>query len=178
MARTITHVEFLYGAGERELAKEVFTVLGCRVRDQGGAFFTAFVEPSENDSANNVFYASEATDEQQEFERRLRATAGDASTAFAHARRAIPQRAFHCGFRVPDEAALDALLERVRTAAASGPLAGRIDVAGVYRPGQPGAIAPNMVQAFIWTDVIATGLLTLGQIIEAQWHLNADASQV
>ncbi len=30
-----------------------------------------------------------------------------------------------------------------------------------------------MVQMFIWTDIVASGLLTLGQHIEVQWHLPA-----
>jgi hypothetical protein len=29
-----------------------------------------------------------------------------------------------------------------------------------------------MAQAFVWTDVMASGLLTIGQHIELQWHLN------
>jgi hypothetical protein len=173
VTRTLTHAEFLYGAGERELAQEVFTTLGCRVVDRGGTFFTAFIEPSESNYSSNVFYASEVTAEQQAFELALRASAGPESAAFLQTRRAIPQRAYHCGFRVPSEAALDAVAADVLAAGASGPLAGRIDVAGVFRPGDPGAIAPNMVQLFVWTDVLATGLLTLGQILEVQWHLDA-----
>jgi hypothetical protein len=171
--RTLTHAEFLYAPGERELAQEVFTVLGCRVVDRGGTFFTAFIEPSEADHSNNVFYASEVTSEQQAFEQQLLARAGDASASFLQTRRAVPQRAFHCGFRVPDEAALDAVEHQVRAASIAGPLAGRIDIAGIFRPGDPGALAPNMVQMFVWTDVLATGLLALGQILEVQWHLDA-----
>ncbi len=172
MDRSITHVEFLYAPGERDLAKEVFTVLGCQVVDRGGVFFTAFVDPSEGDYSNNVFYASEATAEQQAFEEALRSSAGEAAGVFAQVRRRIPQRAFHCGFRVRDEAALEALIADVHVAAA-GPLAGRIDIAGVFRPGDPAALATTMVQAFIWTDVVACGLVSLGQILEAQWHLPA-----
>jgi hypothetical protein len=85
-----------------------------------------------------------------------------------------PQRSTHFGFRVPTEAALDELVARVRTAATADPeLAERVAVDGVYRPGEPGSIAQNMVQAFIWTDVLAAGLLTFGQHIEVQWHLPA-----
>ncbi len=43
-----------------------------------------------------------------------------------------------------------------------GDLAGRVRVAGVFRPGDPGAVAETMVQAFVWTDIVAAGLLTLG----------------
>ena len=72
------------------------------------------------------------------------------------------------------EAALDELVSRVRAAGADDPdLAARVAVDGVYRPGEPGSIAQNMVQAFVWTDVLAAGLLTFGQHIEVQWHLPA-----
>ena len=39
-------------------------------------------------------------------------------------------------------------------------------------PGDPGAYTDRMAQAFVWTDVMASGLLTIGQHIELQWHLN------
>ena len=85
-----------------------------------------------------------------------------------------PQLSAHFGLRVPTEAALDEIVERVGHAAtADADLAGRVAVDGVFRPGEPGAIAPNMVQAFVWTDVVAAGLLVLGQHVEVQWHLPA-----
>jgi hypothetical protein len=31
-----------------------------------------------------------------------------------------------------------------------------------------------MDQAFIWTNVIASGPLRLGQVIEVQWHLQKE----
>lgn len=45
------------------------------------------------------------------------------------------------------------------------------EVAAVFGPGDPGAVVDTMVQAFVWTDVIASGLLTIGQHIELQWQL-------
>jgi hypothetical protein len=33
------------------------------------------------------------------------------------------------------------------------------------------------VQAFVWTDVVAAGLLSMGQHVEVQWHLPADAAR-
>jgi hypothetical protein len=171
--RTITHVEFLHAPGERQLAQELFGVLGCRVVDRGGTFFTSFVEPEGTSWSSNVFYASEVTDEQWAFELSLRERAGASLTSFVDTRRGVPQRSFHCGFRVPDEPALLAVVDRVERAATSGPLAGRVAMAGVFRPGDPGALAPNMVQAFVWTDAVACGLLALGQFIEVQWHLDS-----
>ena len=41
----------------------------------------------------------------------------------------------------------------------------------IYDPSEPDAYAPGMFQAFVRTDVVAGGLLALGQLIELQWHL-------
>jgi hypothetical protein len=36
------------------------------------------------------------------------------------------------------------------------------------RPGDPEALTSNLIQAFVYTDIIATGLFCLGQVIELQ----------
>jgi hypothetical protein len=173
--RRLTHVELLYRPGERALAQKVLRLLGCDPVDRGGEFFTSFIDPEGvRDYANNVLYASEVGAAQWELEKHMLAFAGVGRATYLAKLREEPQRSTHFGFRVPSEAALDDLVARVRAAGADDPeLAGRVAVDGVYRPGEPGSIAPNMVQAFIWTDVIAAGLLTLGQHIEVQWHLPA-----
>lgn len=178
-ARRLTHAEFVYRPGERHLAAAFFELLGCRPADRGGEFLTSFVDPAVADFSTNAFYASEVTAEQWQLERALAEDRGGvdaARTAYLDRLRREPQRSFHIGFKVPTEAELDATVERVRAAADHHPdLAGRVAVARVFRPGEPGALAPNMVQAFIWTDVVAAGLLTLGQHVEVQWHLDAPA---
>lgn len=173
--RRLTHVELLYRPGERALAQKVLRLLGCDPVDRGGEFFTSFVDPGGvRDYATNVLYASEVGASQWELEKQLAAAGGAARAAYLAALREQPQRSTHFGFRVPTEAALDELVARVRTAATADPeLAERVAVDGVYRPGEPGSIAQDMVQAFIWTDVLAAGLLTFGQHIEVQWHLPA-----
>ena len=50
-------------------------------------------------------------------------------------------------------------------------LAGRVALSGVFHPDEPGAYAPNMIQAFVRTDIVAAGLLAFGQHVELQWHL-------
>jgi hypothetical protein len=176
--RQLTHAEFVYRPGERHLAAAFFELLGCRAADRGGEFFSSFIEPAAADYSSNVFYASEVTPEQWELEHAIAGDAGavgGARTAYLERLRREPQRSFHLGFKVPTEAALDAIVDRIGVAAVDHPLlAGRVAVAGVFRPGDPGAIAPNMVQAFIWTDVVAAGLLSMGQHVEVQWHLHAD----
>lgn len=169
--RRLTHVELLHRPGERQLAARFFELLGCDSVDRGGHWFTAIVEPSgERDFSNNVFYASEIGEDQWALEQTLAEL--PALVQYHAAMRDKPQMSGHFGFRVPAQADLNAIVERVAAAGNDDPdLAGRVAVAGVYRPDDPGAVAPNMVQAFIWTDVVASGLLALGQHIEIQWHL-------
>jgi hypothetical protein len=172
VARRITHVELLHRPGERDLAARFFELLGCEAVDRGGHWFSSLVDPAgERDFSNNVFYASEVGAEQWALETALSDV--PAVATYRTALRAAPQFSGHFGFRVPTEAQLVEVVERVRVAGSDDPdLAGRVAVAGVYRPEDPGAVAPNMVQAFIWTDVVATGLLSLGQHVEIQWHLD------
>ena len=50
-------------------------------------------------------------------------------------------------------------------------LVGRVTLSGVFRPGDPGSYTDTMTQAFVRTDVIASGLLAFGQHIELQWQV-------
>lgn len=174
LMHALNHVELVYRPGERELAKRVFELLGCNPVDRGGTWFTSFVDADGADWCNNVLYASEVTPEQWAFEEALDASS-PARVAYLDRLTREPQRAFHFGIRLPDEATLEATCARITDAGnggSDGELAGRIRIAGVFRPGDPEAVADSMVQAFVWTDVIASGLLTLGQHIELQWQLS------
>src|SRR5215468_7806037 len=75
--RRLNHVEMVYRPGERELAGRVFELLGLRVLDRGGTWFTALVDPAVADFSNNACYASEVTPEQWALEQSL-------ATAIAH----------------------------------------------------------------------------------------------
>jgi hypothetical protein len=172
MGRLLTHVELVYRPGERALAIELFELLGCRPVDRGGEYFTSFIEPADGDYVTNVLYASEVTPAQWALEQALHDQAELAAPMLAYADhlRAQPQRSFHFGLRMPEREALEATIERVSTAGREDPrLAGRVAVAGVFRPGDAGALTDTMMQAFVWTDVVASGLLALGQHIELQW---------
>lgn len=175
----LNHVELVHRPGERELAKEVFELLGCRALDRGGEFVSAMVEGIDEARPDNVLYVSEVTDEQWAFEQALEKTLGtehvlhDAAERYLGRLRHEPQRSFHFGIRCEDRAEWERRLDAIRSVADTRPhLAGRVVVSGVFFPGDPGAYTDRMAQAFIWTDVIASGLLTLGQHIELQWHLN------
>ncbi|MFI1379965.1 hypothetical protein [Embleya sp. NPDC020886] len=175
--RRISHVELLHRPGERAQARRVLELLGCRVLDRGGHFFSAFVEPAVSDYRANVLYASEVTPEQWAFEQQLGVASAEGPLARAQASwmahmRANPQYSYHFGLRLPSEQVLDAALARVEAAGRpGGDLAGRIEVVSVFRPGDPDAATDTMVQAFVRTDVVACGLIALGQHIELQWHL-------
>jgi hypothetical protein len=174
--RRITHAELVHRPGERALAARVFELLGCRVKDRGGHWFTAFVEPTVEDYTTNTLYASEVTPEQWAFEQALTAQlTGDLGAAAevwgAHLRRR-PQYSFHFGMRLSTREALEQAVRDIEDAAKTDPeLNGRIGVSGVFRPEDPDAATDTMMQVFVHTDVLACGLLAFGQHIELQWHV-------
>jgi hypothetical protein len=180
LARALNHVELVHRPGERALAIRVFELLGCTPIDKGGEFVSNMVDPNDPPGApDNVFYVSEVIHEQWSLEQLL----GDAivapgplqeaADAYVARLRREPQRSFHFGIRCENRPAWDARIAAIRDAGDNDPdLKGRIAVSGVYFPGDPGAFTQRMAQAFVWTDVVASGLLTIGQHVELQWHLN------
>ena len=78
------------------------------------------------------------------------------------------------GCTVTDSGGHREIVRRVRSCADDPELRGRVEVVGVFFHDAPDAIATNMDQAFIWTDVIASGPLRLGHVIEVQWHLEPE----
>jgi hypothetical protein len=180
--RRLNHVEMVYRPGERELAGRVFELLGLRVLDRGGTWFTALVDPAVADFSNNACYASEVTPEQWALEQSLAdAIAHDDDGVGATARdylerlRTEPQRSFHFGIRFHERDDFDAALDRVRAVDDDPELKGRVSLVRVFHPDEPGAAAPNMIQAFLHTDVVAAGVLAFGQHVEFQWHVADEA---
>jgi hypothetical protein len=176
-ARALNHVELVYAPGERALARALFELLGCEVRDSGGPFLSAKIATGQDDLVNNVMYASEVTAEQWALEQALRASieggslAGPAGEYFATLR-GHPQRSCHFGIRFPTADDLDGALDRIEHVDDHAPdLVGRVAVSGVFRPGDPGSYTDTMTQAFVRTDVVASGLLAFGQHIELQWQV-------
>ena len=190
--RRLNHMEMQYRPGERALAGRVFELLGMRVVDNGGEWLFAFVDSTVDDYQNNACYASEVTPQQLALERALDAVMGTDSdlpsavertepsletdlgaVARQYLRRIHdePQRTFHFGIRFYRRDDFEAALDRIRGAAAESDLVGRVELSGVYYPDEPDTYAPNMIQAFVKTDVVASGLLAFGQHIELQWHM-------
>ena len=70
--------------------------------------------------------------------------------------------------------ALQATIDRINRASIEDPdLKGRVEVVAVFHPGDPGALADFIVQAFVHTDVVSAGSLALGQNIELQHYLQS-----
>lgn len=175
--RLLNHMEFVYRPGERKFAVGVFELLGFMVRDDGGEFLAACVDPLAPDIIDNACYASQVTSQQWAFEEQLaKALGAPDSLGRAHAGYhdlliREPQRAMHFGMHTSTLEDLEAVVERVRKVEQTHPeLAGRISVSGTFYPGKPGSLANNIVQAFFFTDVLASGLLTIGQHIEIHWY--------
>ncbi|MBM3658934.1 MAG: hypothetical protein FJW95_05445 [Actinobacteria bacterium] len=175
--RALNHVELVYAPGERPLARALFEVLGFDVRDSGGPFLTGMIQTGQGDFANNALYASEVTAEQWVLEQALRAEiAGGAlagpTAGYLDDLRAHPQRSCHFGIRYPTVGDHDAVIDRIVNVEDHAPdLVGRVILSGVFRPGDPGSYTDTMTQAFVRTDVIASGLLAFGQHIELQWQV-------
>jgi hypothetical protein len=185
--RQLNHVEMVYRPGERMLAARVFELLGLRVVDPGGRWLFALGDPALADLSNNACYASEVTPEQWALEQALEAAirsdddarvaggvgdVGPTARAYFDRMRVEPQRTFHVGIRILGRDDFDATLDRIRAAATDPELSGRLALIGVFHPDEPGALAPNMIQAFVRTDVVAAGLLAFGQHVELQWHVH------
>jgi hypothetical protein len=177
VTKALNHVELVYAPGERPLARALFEILGCDIHDSGGPFLSAKIAPGQTDLVNNAMYASEVTPEQWALEQALRdaldggVLAGPGGDYVANLE-AHPQRSCHFGIRYPTAEDLDTTLDRIEHVAEHTPeLAGRVSVSGVFRPGDPGSYTDTMTQAFIRTDVIASGLLAFGQHIELQWQV-------
>ena len=178
-AQRLNHVEMVYRPGERHLATRVFELLGMRVVDNGGEWLFALVDPSVGDASNNACYASEVTPEQWTLEQTLASAMASGDSPGGRTRRGrIPTRCrpsrstrSTSGSATSTGRTSTRPSTASRTAATDPDLAGHAALLGIYDPSEPGAYALGMFQAFVRTDVVAGGLLALGQLIELQWHL-------
>jgi hypothetical protein len=167
----LNHVELVYRPGERELAKRLFSLLGLEPTDSGGQFLSIRVAPNDEDGLNNVLYASEVTAEQLQLDQAMGPVLDGPGRMYLDRMAREPQRSSHFGIRYDDTDAYERMLRAIDEAGSNDrQLAGRVRLAGVFRPGDPGSYANTMTQSFVWTDVVAAGLLSLGQHIELQLH--------
>jgi len=182
-AKMLSHLELVYAPGERSLARTLLRELGFRVLDPqtdpipenlgpaAAPFLIVYVDPGSDDVFDNVLYVSEISAPQRRFEDALRARlAHDGELAKLHdelraAYAERPQMMTHVGVGYATAEEVERACERVRR---SPELAGRVVVSPVYHPGGPGSLDDRVVQAFVYTDVVATGLLCAGQQLELQ----------
>ena len=175
----LNHVEMVYRPGERALAGRVYELLGMRVLDRGGTWMTALVDPDVADFSNNACLRvgghARAVGAGTGPCRRHRAATTPA-WATPHARTSTVSTPSRNAPSTSGSASTRATTSTPRSTACARPTttpssqdASRCS--GVFHPDEPGAAAPNMIQAFVRTDVVAAGLLAFGQHVELQWHV-------
>jgi len=186
-ARMLNHLELVYAPGERGLARRLLEGLGFRVLDPqtdpipenlgpaAAPFLIVYLDPDNDDVIDNVLYVSEAREEQWRFETALRKRlAEDPELSALHAglRQAYagsPQAMMHFGVAYPSAEEVKAAVERLSREPS---LAERVTLSTVFEPGGPGSVDDRVVQGFVYTDVISTGMLLTGQQIELQVRLD------
>jgi hypothetical protein len=174
----LNHVEVLYQRGERSMAIALTKALGCtaidtpQVNDTGSTYICVHPDENDRDSMNNILYLSEIRAPQHELEQQLKrsfsadAVLGDAVAAYRHKAATLPYGIPHFGLRFPTFDSIEPVLSALEQCA-SGAMKGRVQVMAI-RPGDARALSQELIQAFVYTDVIASGLFCLGQVIELQ----------
>ena len=171
--RRLNHVEFAHRPGEAGLAVALFEALGCSCELIDSPPYGQYIVVSLDGSPHgeNDMFASQAEPEQLAFEAAISAAAGsdEAARQFRQLQQERPFRASHIGLRIPSVAALDTVIARL-DALRTGELSRRLELG--YRMDrtleEARATSTPIKQIWIWTDVISTGLLALGQQIELQ----------
>jgi hypothetical protein len=171
----LNHAEMVYPVGGKEAARAALEVMGFTVNELG-PWFLVIIDASSENYLDNVLYASEVTPAQEKYEAAFAAALekdqdlAAALTRYKEVRHNHPQYPFHFGFSIPTHEEWKERVERVEEAGRSHPLlAGKIEVAGVFEPGDPDAFITHISQAFVRTEVLATEGLQLGLQIELQW---------
>ena len=172
--KRLNHVEFVHRPGERALVHDLFRLIGVEPLEMwNGEIIIGVIDAptfAEMDN-DNVLAGREVRPEQWAFDQTLAEALRQEPLAGAFAQHKAmlaekPQWGMHFGmvFRSLDdwEAAVGRILD-IETHAPA--LVGRAHVTKVFRPEDPKPISP-LHQAFLWTDVIASGSLALGQRIE------------
>jgi len=196
-AKTLGHLALHYRAGDGDLVVRLFSGLGLRVEDlapgrNGDRFFKIVLDPGVEDG---FFFAATAAPAQLAFEDAMteacRARDGAAALAAYRASRVSdPEAGFHIAVRYDSLEALERAVLSMETARSDEPrLAGRLALtrfkarAGqdldvdarmaaspAFRPDDREAFGDKVVQVFLNTDVVAGGLLSLGQTFELTYH--------
>ena len=174
----LSHVAAVYRPGERDLAVEFVEALGCAAADtpgmaaSGSPYVSVHPNPDDRDPINNVFYLSLMMPQQLVLEQALKLgmeanpALRDAAKAYREIMLAEPASTAHFALNFPSMEALEPVLERLANGLRPE-LAERVSVK-VIRPGDPGSFGNDCTIAFIYTDVIASGVGSFGLMIELQ----------
>lgn len=175
--RRLNHVEFAHRPGESRMAVTLFEALGCSCEVIDTPPYGAYVVVSLDGSPHgeNDMFASEAEPEQLALETALaEAMLTDESLArtadgFRGLQRDKAFRATHVGLRIPSVVALDKVIADLGSLA-EDQFAGRIELGFTMERSRDEARATDtpMKQIWVWTDIVSTGLLTVGQQFELQ----------
>jgi hypothetical protein len=174
IARRLNHVEFVHRPGERELVRTLFDLLGIETRlAMGGRTLIGVIDPPTFNPADNENYIAggEVDPEQWRFDQALaeavrREPLADAFNGYMSLLERKPPRGMHFGVNFSTLEAWEAAVARVADVEARAPsIARRVRLLKAFRPDDPEPLSP-VHQAFIWTDIIASGSLALGQRIE------------
>jgi hypothetical protein len=174
----LNHVEMVHAPGDRALALELLALLGGRlsVNPTGSPVALDIGNQIAGFPHDNALYVSEVTPRQWAFESALnnfleaQPQLSDLRSNYVADVRTTPQTSFHFGIRYGTRDQLEERIEAIRQASETDRFRGRLELTGVY---PPGTYTNTMLQAFLYTDVIAAGLLSLGQHIELQWRMDA-----
>jgi hypothetical protein len=174
----LNHVEALYRPGERQLAVELATALGCTISDTGfkgdgeETFLAVHPNPEDMNVQNNAFYISPMRPEQQQLEAYLKAlsVADQELTAklegYREAARTKPFGVAHFALRYATSAAVQHAADAVQRSLGAQ-LGERLNVR-LFRPEQAESAQRTIVQGFVYQDVIVSGSFLYGQLIELQ----------
>jgi hypothetical protein len=175
--KLLNHVEALYRPGEREIAIELAEALGCAVTDTGfkgdgvDTFLAVHPNPDDRNPQNNVFYISQIRPQQQAFEDRLRRLIdedGEFATLLEKYREEARTKPFgvpHFALRYPSGEAVEEVAARI--ASLKRKLNDRLHLR-IFRPGDSDAAGDDLIQGFLYQDVIVSGSFVMGQLIELQ----------
>jgi hypothetical protein len=176
---TLNHAELVHPVGGRAAAEAALTVMGFNIVDWGqwSAWIVATLGPAGGKLSyvDDVLVVSEVTPVQQRFNDSFaRAVGEDPELAasydrYGKLRGSRPQFFYHFGISIPTHEEWEERVARIEEAGRNHPLlAGKIEIAGRFEPGDPGAITP-LSQAFVRTTALAAEVLSLGWQVEYQW---------
>lgn len=163
---TIGHLALHYRPGDEDPARQLLTLLGCQLVQNGPApgtdgFSTVVVDGEDWNYIDNVMYLSRISDAQLALETAITENLGDGTdhedprlSAYRELRAEWPESLAHVGIRYSSLDALETAVKAVEVAAApDGELSGRVSITKFRaRTGLDPAIDERMKESSIFTD--------------------------